>query len=418
MTTTAAEEKKNGYLLDRIGGEPALEAAVDEFYSRVVSDATLGHFFDGITIEQLKEHQRKFLRMAFTRIPESIDVVKFMHSKHERLFLRGLNAEHFDTVAGHFVGTLEALGVGPSEIDEAVGVVGPLRPIFVEGAERAAAAAEEKDAADERQLLSRLGGDGALHAAVDEFYDRLMEDETLSRFFEGISVDNLKEHQRKFLRMAFTEIPASIDVVKFMHSKHERLFAMGLDETHFDAVAGHFVGTLNALGVKQREIDEAVGVVAPLRPIFEEGAAWANKHAEEEKKEETEDKTLFDRLGGEGAITAAVDEFYARVVVDNDLERFFVGVPLDVLKEHQRKFMKMAFTSVPEDVDVEKYMFTKHYRFFAMGLNESHFDKVAGHFVSTLQHLEVSQNLIDEAVGNIAPLRPVFEKGIKGRGKK
>mmetsp|Transcript_8137 Transcript_8137/g.24314 ORF Transcript_8137/g.24314 Transcript_8137/m.24314 type:complete len:281 (-) Transcript_8137:458-1300(-) len=280
MTTTAAEEKKNGYLLDRIGGEPALEAAVDEFYSRVVSDATLGHFFDGITIEQLKEHQRKFLRMAFTRIPESIDVVKFMHSKHERLFLRGLNAEHFDTVAGHFVGTLEALGVGPSEIDEAVGVVGP------------------------------------------------------------------------------------------------------------------------------------------LRPIFEEGAAWANKHAEEEKKEETEDKTLFDRLGGEGAITAAVDEFYARVVVDNDLERFFVGVPLDVLKEHQRKFMKMAFTSVPEDVDVEKYMFTKHYRFFAMGLNESHFDKVAGHFVSTLQHLEVSQNLIDEAVGNIAPLRPVFEKGIKGRGKK
>jgi len=87
-------------------------------------------------------------------------------------------------------------------------------------------------------------------------------------------------------------------------------------------------------------------------------------------------------------------------------------VPLDVLKSHQFKFMRMAFTEVPADIDVGRYMFAKHYKLFIKGLNETHFDLVAGHFVGTLQKLEVPNDMIDEAVGKIAPLRPIFEKGI------
>ena len=42
MTTTETPT-----LLDRIGGEAALEAAVDQFYARVVIDPKLSHFFEG-----------------------------------------------------------------------------------------------------------------------------------------------------------------------------------------------------------------------------------------------------------------------------------------------------------------------------------------------------------------------------------
>jgi hypothetical protein len=52
------------------------------------------------------------------------------------------------------------------------------------------------------------------------------------------------------------------------------LISKGLDETDFDAVAGHLVATLVSLEVPQELIDEAVGVVGPLRGIFE-------KHKEE-----------------------------------------------------------------------------------------------------------------------------------------
>mmetsp|Transcript_7907 Transcript_7907/g.16729 ORF Transcript_7907/g.16729 Transcript_7907/m.16729 type:complete len:416 (-) Transcript_7907:184-1431(-) len=399
------------FLLDRIGGEPALTAAVDEFYARVVSDTTLEHFFEGITIETLKDHQRKFLRLAFTEIPTDIDVVGFLHGKHYRLFLKGLNATHFDSVAGHFVGTLQHLGVPKEMIDEAAGIVVPLRPIFEQGAEKAEKARRRASMVKEESLLSKIGGEGALTAAVDEFYERLIADLDLKPFFEGIDVEQLKEHQHKFMKMAFTKIPESIDVEKFMYEKHSRLFLMGLDETHFDAVAGHFIGTLNCLNVPQKLIDEAVSTIAPLRPIFEKGAEDAKKKEEEKKESDAQDQTLFARLGGEAAIAAAVDEFYTRLVVDKELERFFVGVPLDVLKEHQRKFMRLAFTDIPADLDVEKYMFSKHYKLFLMGLNETHFDLVAGHFIGTLEKLGVTKELVDEAVGNIAPLRPIFEKG-------
>jgi hypothetical protein len=36
-------------------------------------------------------------------------------------------------------------------------------------------------------------------------------------------------------------------------------------------VAGHLVGSMNALSVSRNLIDEAMGVVAPLRGVFEEG---------------------------------------------------------------------------------------------------------------------------------------------------
>ena len=125
------------FLLERIGGEPALEAAVNEFYKRLVVDEKLSLFFDGVDVESLKDHQRKFLRLAFTKIPESVDVGALLLEKHQRLFKMGCNEEHFDIVAGHFVETLQHLGVPKDLIDEAVAIVVPLRPIFVKGAELA-----------------------------------------------------------------------------------------------------------------------------------------------------------------------------------------------------------------------------------------------------------------------------------------
>ena len=41
-------------------------------------------------MDQLKDHQRKFMSIAFTKLPESLDIEKFMYTKPERLFLQGL----------------------------------------------------------------------------------------------------------------------------------------------------------------------------------------------------------------------------------------------------------------------------------------------------------------------------------------
>lgn len=46
--------------------------------------------------------------------------------------------------------------------------------------------------------------------------------------------------------------------------------------------------------------------------------------------------------------------------------------------------------------------------FVDMGLTEIHFDMVAMHLVASLQHLGVCQELIDEVVAVVGPLRPIF----------
>ena len=124
-------------------------------------------------------------------------------------------------------------------------------------------------------LFDRLGGDSAVDAVVDEFYTRLLKDKGLSMFFEGVSIAKLKRHQKRFLKMAFTKIPESLDVPKMMLDKHKRLFAMGLDESHFDKVTGHLGDALNSLGVATDLKDEAIAVVVPFRASFEQGAAIA-----------------------------------------------------------------------------------------------------------------------------------------------
>ena len=44
--------------------------------------------------------------------------------------------------------------------------------------------------------------------------------------------------------------------------------------------------------------------------------------------------TLFDQIGGEAAVDAAVDLFYKKVLADDRIKHFFEGV--DMEKQHRR----------------------------------------------------------------------------------
>ena len=97
----------------------------------------MAKFFQGISISRLKVHQNRFLTMAFTEIPSEMDVAAYMIDKHSRLFQeQGLDGSHFDLVAGHLVAALQQLNVAEDLIGEVVAIVGPLRAIFANEADR------------------------------------------------------------------------------------------------------------------------------------------------------------------------------------------------------------------------------------------------------------------------------------------
>ena len=274
---------KKQLLLDRLGGEEALELAVDKFYEKNITEEELAKYFEGVDMKKLRAHQFKFMKLAFTSIPEGTDIVGMLERVHGRLFDMGLNEKHFDLVAGNLVAALQELGVASNLIDDAVAVVGPLRGVFedqakkrVEEAKKRVEAAEKPKpanrAAKKQLLLDCLGGEAALELAVDKFYEKNVADEEIAKFFEGVDMKKLRGHQLEFMKLAFTNVPKGADVVGMLEKAHCRLFDMGLNEKHFDVVVGNLVAALQELGVASNLIDDAVAVVAPLRIVFEDQA--------------------------------------------------------------------------------------------------------------------------------------------------
>lgn len=108
----------------------------------------------------------------------------------------------------------------------------------------------------------------------------------------------------------------------------------------------------------------------------------------------TESKSLFEQLGGEAAVDAAVDIFYRRVLADHRINRFFDKTDMEQQAAKQKAFLTMAFGGPNNYSGTD--MRTAHAKFVKMGLDDSHFDAVVENLAATLQELNVPQTLIDQ----------------------
>jgi hemoglobin len=117
-----------------IGGAPAVSAAVDELYRRVLADPALAGYFAGVDVARVKAHQRLFVTAALGG-PGGYRG-RSMREAHAALHVRDSD---FDRVVGHLVATLAALGVDGPTVDAITDLLGPLRQeIVAEPAEAAA----------------------------------------------------------------------------------------------------------------------------------------------------------------------------------------------------------------------------------------------------------------------------------------
>ena len=101
---------------------------------------------------------------------------------------------------------------------------------------------------------------------------------------------------------------------------------------------------------------------------------------------------LFDEIGGEAAVNAAVDLFYRRVLKDKRINRFFETVDMEKQAAKQKAFLTMAFGG-PHNYS-GKDMREGHAKLVAQGLNDEHFDAVVEDLAATLRELKVPEHLI------------------------
>lgn len=106
-------------------------------------------------------------------------------------------------------------------------------------------------------------------------------------------------------------------------------------------------------------------------------------------------ESLYDRIGGEAAVNAAVDIFYRKVLADDRINQFFEGIDMDKQAAKQKAFLTFAFGGPANYTG--KDMRDGHAHLVKNGLNDSHFDAVMEHLGATLQELNVPGDLIAEA---------------------
>jgi len=106
-------------LYQKLGGKAAIDAAVELFYTKVLADERVKHFFDDINMNKQRRKQKEFLSAALGGpIPWTGRDLRSAHSS-----LTGLNDTHFDAIAGHLKSTLEELKVNPELIAKVLAIV-------------------------------------------------------------------------------------------------------------------------------------------------------------------------------------------------------------------------------------------------------------------------------------------------------
>ena len=118
---------------------------------------------------------------------------------------------------------------------------------------------------------------------------------------------------------------------------------------------------------------------------------------------EVQGPSLYERIGGEAAVNAAVDLFYHKVLDDYRINRFFEKTDMPKQVEHLKAFMTVAFGG-PNNY-TGRSLREGHTRLVNLGLGDSHYDAVMQHLGATMQELNVPADLVAEAAALVESVR-------------
>lgn len=245
-------------LWDRLGGEPAVTAVVDDFVARTAANPKVNFFRNGIAgypewkpsaedVSKLKRHLVTFISVA------SGGPLKYegrsMAESHKGM---KITEAEFAAIASDLKATLEKFRVPEKEQTELL----------------AAVAGTAKDIVEVKSLWTRLGGEPAVTAVVEDFVGRAAANPKVNFFRKGVAdypewkpesgdVVKLKRHLVTFISMAGGG-PLKYEG-RSMKDSHK---GMKITQAEFDALAADLKASLDKFKVPETEQKELLGAVA------------------------------------------------------------------------------------------------------------------------------------------------------------
>lgn len=112
-------------LYERLGGTDAINAAVDIFYRKMLSDSRVNYFFDNTDMDKQIAKQKSFLTMVMGGPNHYTG--KDMREGHKHLVEKGLSDIHVDIVIEHLGSTLKELGAADADIQDVANLANSVR---------------------------------------------------------------------------------------------------------------------------------------------------------------------------------------------------------------------------------------------------------------------------------------------------
>jgi hemoglobin len=171
----------------------------------------------------------------------------------------------------------------------------------------------------QQKLWDRLGGEPAVRAVVKDLMARAAKNPKVNFDRGGTFKPDAKALEA--LEQKLVELVSAVSGGPLKYTGKDMKAAhagMGITNAEFDALAADLVATLKKFKVPQKETDELIFIIASTRSDI----------VEKKKGGETKKKaSLYDRLGGEKAIAAVVDELFKRALANPKVNFTRKGTP-------------------------------------------------------------------------------------------
>ncbi len=122
-------------------------------------------------------------------------------------------------------------------------------------------------------------------------------------------------------------------------------------------------------------------------------------------------QTLFERIGGEEAISEFIHEFYDRVIADPDLKPFFENASMSKIRRMQREFFSAALDG-PITYTGRPLSHVHHGR----GITKHHFTLYVGHLIDTLLDHGISEEDAQKIISRISTYADDITGGVGAAG--
>jgi len=125
--------------------------------------------------------------------------------------------------------------------------------------------ANDEDSEEDASLYSRLGGESAIAAVVDDFTGRVAANEEINNFFTNTDIAKFKRLLSQHLCLVTGG--GCRYSGRDMHTIH---LGMGISTADFNSLVGNLVSTLESFGVPEQEKGELLETLGNLKGVIVE----------------------------------------------------------------------------------------------------------------------------------------------------